>query len=184
MLWSVGSNAEIYKWVDDNGVTHYAGTPPATGKARKLDPATLTVSVYQAPPKDEQARKLAALQSQRIARLEQQLQAERLARLSQQASHRSDAELAREQCLKERRVDCDSGRDGVPASPTFFTVAAPTYAIARPRAFVPPLRNSHPAPAFGPDPYSVPVPAFGPVPAYLLNTGRATAHEKRPHPAR
>lgn len=29
----------VYKWVDDNGVTHYAQQPPAHGEAQLIDPA-------------------------------------------------------------------------------------------------------------------------------------------------
>ena len=150
MLASSGSVAEIYKWVDQKGVTNYSSTPPATGKARTLDPAETTVSVYQAPPPQEPARRLDAMLRRRIAMLEDQLQAERLARLAQQASYRTDAGLAREQCVRERRVDCDTSREGVPASPRYYAVAAPVYVIVRPSAFLP--ARGRPAPAFGPMP--------------------------------
>lgn len=128
--WSPCSSAEIYKWVDQKGVTNYSSAPPATGKARTLDPGTVTVSVYQAPSPQETARALDAMMRQRIARLENELLAERLSRLTQQASHQTDR-LAYEQCLNERRVDCDAGRDGVRAIPYFYAAAAPVYVVGR-----------------------------------------------------
>ena len=118
MLCSPGAYAEIYKWVDQKGVTNYSSTPPATGTARTLDPEAAMVSVYQAPPPQDAAR-LDAMMRRRVAVLENQLQAERWA---QQAYYQSDEDLYRlayEQCLKERRVDCDSG--GMRA--TFYTGA-------------------------------------------------------------
>ena len=130
VAWSSSTTAEVYKWVDEKGVTNYSGTPPARGKAQTLDPGTVTVSVYQAPSPQETARALDAMMRQRIARLENELLAERLSRLTQQASHQTDR-LAHEQCLNERRVDCDAGRDGVRAIPYFYAAAAPVYVVGR-----------------------------------------------------
>ena len=131
MAWSSGSLAEIYKWVDQKGVTNYSSAPPATGKAQMLDPAAATVSVYQAPSPQDAARLLDAMMRQRVAMLENQLQAERLARLAQQASHQTGADRYYEQCLRERRVDCDSGRDGMHATPYFYAAAAPVFVVGR-----------------------------------------------------
>jgi len=143
MLASCGTVAEIYKWVDQKGVTNYSGTPQATGKARTLDPGVTTVSVYPAPPIKEAARALDALLRRRVAMLEEQLQAERLARLSQQVSSATDADLAREQCLRERRVDCDTRRDGMAAIPHFYA-APPVFVVRRPFLFSRP--SSYPRP--------------------------------------
>ncbi len=131
MAWSSGTFAEIYKWVDQKGVTNYSSAPPATGKARALDLQATTFSVYQAPAPQDAARMLDAIMRQKVAMLENQLQAERLARLSQQAIYRTDAGLAYEQCLRERRVDCDSGRDGLRATPYFYAAAAPVFVVGR-----------------------------------------------------
>jgi hypothetical protein len=129
MTWSCGTFAEIYKWVDQKGVTNYSSSPPAAGKARTLDLEATMVSVYRAPSPQEEARALDAIMRQKVAMLEYQLQAERTARLSQQASYRTDAGLAYEQCLRERRVDCDSGRSGAYGTPYFFS---PGFPVARP----------------------------------------------------
>lgn len=135
--WSSCGSVEIYKWVDQKGVTNYSGAPPATGKARTLDPEATTVSVYPAPAPQDTARAPDAVMRHRVAMLEDQLRAERLSR---QAAHQTDADrtrLAYEQCLSERRVDCDSGRDGMHATPYFYAAAAPVFVIKRPFAFTP-----------------------------------------------
>ena len=62
--------------------------------------------------------------------LENQLQAEHLARLSQQASYQTDGERYYEQCLRERRIDCD--RDGPRATPYFYAASAPVLVVGRP----------------------------------------------------
>ncbi|HEX6829830.1 MAG TPA: DUF4124 domain-containing protein, partial [Burkholderiales bacterium] len=36
MLFPSALSAEVYKWVDEHGVTHYSDTPPDTGKAGKV----------------------------------------------------------------------------------------------------------------------------------------------------
>lgn len=37
LLLSFSVNAQIYKWVDDNGQTHYSQEPPASGDAQKIE---------------------------------------------------------------------------------------------------------------------------------------------------
>src|SRR5437899_1676150 len=99
--------AQIYKWVDEAGKTHYSDQAPAGGKK----PATVAdrISVY-APDPTLLARAAAPAApdpalSDRVDRLERQLHAERLAR--QQYELASLAQAAYERCLSERRVDCD-----------------------------------------------------------------------------
>ena len=150
MAWSSGTFAEIYKWVDQKGVTNYSSAPPATGKAQMLDPAAATVSVYQAPSPQDAARLLDAMMRQRVAMLENQLRAEHLARLAQQASYQTDSDryrLAYEQCLRERRVDCDTSRDGMRATPYFYAAAAPVFVVGRPFTLTPitPFTRNPPA---------------------------------------
>jgi hypothetical protein len=137
MAWSSGSIAEIYKWVDQKGVTNYSATPPATGKARALDPAAATVSVYQATAPQDAAR-LDALMRQKVAMLEDQLRA---ARQTQQASYQTDSDrhrLTYEQCLRERRVDCDrTGTSAMPYPPYLYAAAAPVLVVGRPFPLTP-----------------------------------------------
>jgi hypothetical protein len=137
MAWSPGTFADIYKWVDQKGVTNYSSSPPASGKARTLNLETTSVSVYQAPSPQDSARLLDALMRQRVAILEYQLRAERMARL---ASYQIDADhyrLVYEQCLRERRVDCDGGRAGTYASPYFY--ASAPLVVGRPFPFTTPM---------------------------------------------
>lgn len=44
------AQTRIYKWVDDDGVTHYTQQPPPEGEAVELDPETGTGSGRPAPP--------------------------------------------------------------------------------------------------------------------------------------
>ena len=97
--------AQIYKWVDEAGKTHYSDQAPAGGKK----PATIAdrISVY-APDPTLLARAAATADpalSNRMDRLERQLHAERLAR--QQYELASFTQAAYERCVSERRVDCD-----------------------------------------------------------------------------
>ena len=153
LLGSSGSVAEIYKWVDEKGVTNYSGAPPARGKARSLDLQSTNLSVYPAPPPEHTARALEAAMRARIDRLENELLAERRARQARQASIQTESDrrqLAYDQCLRDRRVDCDYARDGLYAATYYspYYVAAPVFAAARP---FPPaqLMPFRPEPLFG-----------------------------------
>ncbi len=101
------AHAQIYKWVDEAGKTHYSDTAPAGGK--KLDTVADRISVY-APDPSLLARAAATagsdpVLSDRVDRLERQLHAERLAR--QQYELAAFSQAAYERCVSERRVDCD-----------------------------------------------------------------------------
>jgi hypothetical protein len=102
--------AQIYKWVDDAGKTHYSDKAPASGKK----PVTVAdrISVYTPDP-SLLARAAATAGpdpalSDRMDRLERQLHAERLARQQVElAAFTQASQSAYERCLAERRVDCD-----------------------------------------------------------------------------
>jgi len=106
------AHAQIYKWVDAAGKTHYSDTAPMDGK--KPDTVTDRISVY-APAPALLARAAATpgpdpALSNRLDGLERQLQTERLARAQQQAELASLTQASQsvyERCLLERRVDCD-----------------------------------------------------------------------------
>lgn len=85
VMLSFSVSAEIFKWVDENGQTHYSQTPPASGQA-------VTVDVPPPPPIDpEQA-------SEEIdALIEQQQEAEEAEQLAQQKRE----EEARQQAVRE-----------------------------------------------------------------------------------
>jgi len=106
--------AQIYKWVDEAGKTHYSDQAPAGGK--KLDTVADRISVY-APDPSLLARAAATPEqnpvlSDRVDRLERQLYAERLAR--QQYELAAFSQAAYERCRSERRVDCDGYGETMP----------------------------------------------------------------------
>jgi len=113
------AHAQIYKWVDAAGKTHYSDTAPMDGKK----PGTVTdrISVY-APDPALLARAAATagpdpVLSDKVDRLERQLHAERLARTQQQvelASLTQASQSAYERCVSERRVDCDAYGGSMP----------------------------------------------------------------------
>ena len=109
---SAPASAEIYRWVDESGVTHYSDQPPAN-RAHKADLVSQDrVSTYQSDPVALRAMAEAASRiradnlARRVDRLERELAA---ARGSQYAATDASAlqQQAYEQCLAERRVDCD-----------------------------------------------------------------------------
>ncbi|HMG59463.1 MAG TPA: DUF4124 domain-containing protein [Burkholderiales bacterium] len=113
------AHAQIYKWVDAAGKTHYSDTAPMDGKK----PGTVTdrISVY-APDPALLARAAATpgpdpVLSDKVDRLERQLHAERLARPQQQvelASLTQASQSIYERCVSERRVDCDAYGGSMP----------------------------------------------------------------------
>src|SRR5882762_11088235 len=107
------AHAQIYKWVDEAGKTHYSDQAPAGGK--KPETVADRISVY-APDPALLARAAAtsvpdpALLN-RVDRLERQLHAERAARAQEQtelAAFTQASQSVYERCVSERRVDCDS----------------------------------------------------------------------------
>lgn len=146
--------AQIYKWVDERGVTNYSGTPPAADAvAAKSTAIADRISVYAPEPGVQRAIGANAanrerINSDRIATLERQLAAER--QYSQQAATADTraAQAAYAQCLAERRIDCDSdyGYDPYGYAP-YGVVAALTVPRHRPRhhAVTRPGAGSRPA---------------------------------------
>ncbi len=65
--------AELYKWVDENGVTNYGDAPPASArKTTTLDESKSSLSVVPGLSKDEVARLEARADQARANRLEQE----------------------------------------------------------------------------------------------------------------
>jgi hypothetical protein len=103
--------AQVYKWVDENGVTHYSDQSPAKRQGvKKLDIVTDRLSVYTPDPSlvrpPEHLGDDPGL-SARMDRLERQLQIERQARRYAAAAQDQAFMAAYEQCVADRRVDCD-----------------------------------------------------------------------------
>jgi hypothetical protein len=96
--------------VDEKGVTNYGSTPPANARdVEKLDESR--VSTVPGPkPEGTQAGEDRALQ-RKADQLERDLEAQRRATADAQARAEADARW-REQCLADRRVDCDDPARG------------------------------------------------------------------------
>ena len=112
ILIAAPASAQMYKWVDENGVTNYSGNPPASAKAaKKFETVVDRISVYT--PQKPVSRtpgtgpqRIEGLLSGRIDSLERQLEAERQARLYAATAEARTFQAAYDRCAAERRVDC------------------------------------------------------------------------------
>jgi len=110
--------ADLYKWIDEKGVTNYSNEPPADSKtARKLAVVEDKISVYTPDQPLLRAveagrRSGSSNQEARIQALERQLDTERRARQYAAAAEAEAAQAAQqaayEQCIADRRTDCDA----------------------------------------------------------------------------
>lgn len=102
--------AQLYKWVDERGVTNYSNQPPADPKAaKKLLPVEDRISVYTPDKAFTQAVEAARRRSdqalaERISSLERQLEAERLAR---QYAAAAAAQAAYDPCRGSGGINCN-----------------------------------------------------------------------------
>ncbi len=87
---------KYYKWVDDNGVTHYGTEPPAAGRSE-------AVRTYG--PSSDQGKEIQALQEQREAAARAREQAEQRAREAKREAEEPEA-VTRERC-EEHRANLD-----------------------------------------------------------------------------
>jgi hypothetical protein len=121
--------AQVYKWVDEKGVVNYSSEAPANRNSTVLDPKSVRVSTYST----EEAPKSAAgtltptnerALSEKIDRLERKLDADRYARQNLLDTQIQAAAGSRyEQCLRDRRVDCDyAGMDPYYYGPYYGSV--------------------------------------------------------------
>jgi len=132
LLLALPAHAQIYKWVDDRGVVNYTSTPPANRKSVALDEDQGRVSTIEAVDysKVGPARREQALQV-RIARLEEEVARGRQTAAVDAAAAAEAYRVWREQCIAQRRVDCDG-----PYATTFVDPGYaffPGTAVARPR---------------------------------------------------
>ena len=120
LLAALPATAEMYKWVDDNGVVTYSNTPPPGKQSKKVEAVPDRVSVYSPDAELSKAMSPEAKRDAKISRLEKQLEAERRARSTPaQASRPAPSErqlAAYERCIADRGVDCEAIRNGQSAS--------------------------------------------------------------------
>ena len=155
VLAATPASAQVYKWVDDKGVVNYSNEAPADRNPTVLDPKSARISTYStedAPKRaaGEQTTGNESALSDKIDRLERKLDAERYARLSD-AQVQTAADSRYDQCLRDRRVDCDyAGMDPYYYGPYYGAVAIVRRPI-RPRPIVhrnAPAANQVGRPAF------------------------------------
>jgi uncharacterized protein DUF4124 len=108
--------AQVYKWVDDKGVVNYSNEAPANRSSKLLDPKSAKVSTYTPDEALKQTPGPVAslgerVLSEKIDRLERKLDAERAARQLADVQAQTVADARYQQCVRDRRVDCDSGMD-------------------------------------------------------------------------
>lgn len=95
LLVSVSVQAQIYKWVDENGQTHYSQQPPTSGEAQLMD-------VPRPPPINAEEA-----QQEVDELIEQQQEAEKAELEAQQAAE----EEAKQQAIKDK--NCQIARQNL-----------------------------------------------------------------------
>jgi hypothetical protein len=135
--WSTPAPAQVYKWVDEHGVTNYGSSPPAQGKARVLEPDAGRVTVVPAPaaPDPDAARERRLLE--RLDRVEGELERRRLDEAASASASSESEARRRAACERDRRVDCDEDWRGV-RFPEVIVVQRPIHR--------PPHLRPHPLP--------------------------------------
>ena len=119
------AEAQVYKWVDEQGVVNYSTTPPANRPSTKVDEDSGRVSTIKPPDtsRTQETPRERALQ-QRVDELERDA-----ARSRQTPSQQDIAaqQQSREDCLAQRRVDCDDPSRGLYDSERWYP-----YGVNRP----------------------------------------------------
>ena len=139
--------AQVYKWVDDRGVTHYSDEAPAKGGSAKTAVVVRErLSVYSTPsPPATPASQYTGdpILRNRVEALERQILAERLARDSLAAAEARTSLAVYERCLADRRVDCDEYGGLYPPYAWPVVVSRPPHHHRRP------FPAPHPSPLTG-----------------------------------
>jgi hypothetical protein len=127
ILASAPASAQVYKWVDERGVTNYSNQPPTDPKAaNKVAIVEEKISVYTPDKALMQAVEAARQRSnqglsERVASLERQLEAERRAR---QYASAAEPQAAYDPCQGERAIDCSGFYSGYyPYGPAYVIAA-------------------------------------------------------------
>lgn len=143
------AQAQVYKWVDAAGKTHYSNTPPANPKsAKRIEEAGERVTVYTPDPAlsralDARARpeRSDARTEARVEKLERDLEAERAARRAREEEVRT-----RQMAEAERRA-AEAERMVLPGAPYYYA-PIPVPVTKRRQAFAPPYDTGR---FYGPD---------------------------------
>jgi hypothetical protein len=131
----------VYKWTDQRGVVNYSTTPPPAGQRASTVDTSSSVGL-PADASEEEVRAWREKRERELARDKRELESMRRSREAEQArteqyrqqlamadranqSAEARRQAAREQCLRERRVDCDT------ATSQFSTTQGATTVIAR-----------------------------------------------------
>lgn len=132
---------QMYKWVDERGVVSYSNSPPPNaGKAGKVDVVEERVSVYTPDPLISRAIEQNAADSRDAKAQERKREAARRAKgeasnraASSAAQRQEQLKAAYDQCMSERRVECDTILAGNPSPASYGFNGLPQYVIgARP----------------------------------------------------
>ena len=147
LLAAAPAAAQGYKWVDDKGVVNYSTEVPPNRTSTVLDPKATRISVY--PPEDALKRGSASERSlsEKIDRLERKLDAERYARQRMADEQTQVVDDRYDRCLRDRRVDCDSGDPYYAPYGPAIVMVRPSHFRSRPfvtRPFLPHNRTSRP----------------------------------------
>ena len=94
VLVTFAASAQVYKWVDEKGVSHYSETPPPDGNAAKIELKSPTGNPPPAPQTDWKQKDLDA----REKRIEKEQQAKQ-----REAQEKIDASARRNNCRATRR---------------------------------------------------------------------------------
>jgi uncharacterized protein DUF4124 len=161
--------AEVYKWVDENGVVNYGSAPPPGRPSKELPKDASGISVIPAPPPPPPTAARSAAEI-RAERAEQALAAERAARYAQDQAAEDSLRAAIAQCEENHGVDCKQNpyQDG-----------GGGYGYAG--GYFPPGGRPFGRHHFGMTPVPKPLPAFKHRPAPMpARTGPAASHPRLP----
>lgn len=153
-VFATSAVAQVYKWVDEAGVTNYGNKPPDNARnVQRMDdsnPRVSTVPGTKPEPVPDRALQ------QRVDQLERELETQRRANTQPQAGAAASAAQSRERCLAERRVDCDDPYRGTLAPDETYPYYPP---VVRPQPPPRPPRPSPPVDPVGPShPMPIPTP--------------------------
>jgi len=140
------ASAQLYKWVDDTGVTNYSSAPPPGRSSLRVDDESdrvSTIPAYDYPRGDPANRD--SIMRDRIDRLEAEMAHNRQTAAMQEAAAQEAYRQWREQCIAQRRTDCDDPYPNL-NDPGYYAGSAPYSPSFKP--IRPPPGTFRPTPKF------------------------------------